>query len=65
MAWTWRYLDAEGSETRGPQLTFPDQAEAEAWLGETWSMLLESGVDSVTLLEDERVVYGPMGLGAV
>ena len=41
---------------------FPSQADAESWIGETWADLLEQGVDAVTLLEDDRVVYGPMGL---
>jgi hypothetical protein len=27
----WRYLDEQGTETTGPDLSFPDQTEAEAW----------------------------------
>ena len=41
---------------------FPAQADAETWIGETWAALLEGGVDADTLLEDDRVVYGPMSL---
>ena len=44
--------------------SFPTQSDAESWLGETWRVLLEAGVVQVTLLEDSREVYGPMGLAA-
>ena len=43
---------------------FASQADAESWVGEIWSDLAEAGVDAVTLLEHERVVYGPMSLHA-
>ena len=67
MAWTWRYEDssgapvepAEGALTADP---FPSQADAESWIGENWRELLAGGVQQVTLLEDDREVYGPMGL---
>ena len=69
MAWTWTY-------TMNPTMTltvstdsdcpvapsFPSQADAESWIGEAWRELLDAGVDSVALLEDERVVYGGMSL---
>ena len=64
MAWTWRYLSADDEEitpdTGNPE--FPNQSDAESWLGETWRELREQGVSSVTLLEDTREVYGPMSL---
>lgn len=41
---------------------FADQAEAEEWLGSAWSELLAQGVDEVTLLRGDEVVYGPMSL---
>lgn|GEM_PF-69643 len=41
---------------------FESQEEAEAWLSETWPELQDAGVDEVTLMQDEDVVYGPMGL---
>jgi hypothetical protein len=41
---------------------FSTQSDAESWVGEQWRDLLESGVDAVTLLEDDREVYGPMSL---
>ena len=31
-------------------------------LAETWPELQDAGVDEVTLMQDEDVVYGPMGL---
>lgn len=63
--WTWSYHDAGGSPVTSAEATatpFPSQAEAEAWLGETWSVLADDGVDSVTLHHGEHVVYGPMSL---
>ncbi len=64
-SWAWRYETASGDvvvldppEAPG----FPSQADAETWIGEEWQRLLEAGVDAVTLLEGERVVYGPMSL---
>jgi hypothetical protein len=45
-----------------PAETFPTQSDAESWLGEEWRSLLAGGVARVTLLEDDRVVYGPMSL---
>ena len=46
---------------RAPE-AFPAQADAESWIGEVWRDLLDHGVDAVTLLEGDRVVYGPMSL---
>lgn len=40
------------------------QGDAESWLGETWRELLAAGIDAVTLLEGDRIVYGPMKLTA-
>jgi hypothetical protein len=64
--WTWRYERTDGSVVdavpEGTPASFPAKADAESWIGEFWSTLLEAGVDAVTLLEDERVVYGPMSL---
>lgn len=63
--WTWRYERADGSVVSDESLArseFGNQADAETWIGETWRELLAAGVDQVTLLEGERVVYGPMSL---
>jgi hypothetical protein len=66
--WTWRLEDGSGQEVDVPSeyagRRFASQADAESWVGETWSELAEVGVDAVTLLEAERVVYGPMSLHA-
>jgi hypothetical protein len=61
MPWTWRY-EPETSPAGAASQEFPTQSDAETWIGETWRELLESGVEQVTLAEDDHVVYGPMGL---
>jgi hypothetical protein len=64
--WRWRYERHDGSTVAelpaGLPEGFPAQADAESWVGESWRELLDAGVDAVSLLEDERVVYGPMSL---
>ena len=71
MGWTWRYCDAhgttistaeDGTGTDLPAPSFPTQADAESWIGETWADLLAAGVDAVYLLDDQTLVYGPMSL---
>src|ERR1700691_3300053 len=67
MAWTWQFETADGTlvPSRGvPRETFTSQGDAESWLGENWRDLLAGGVDQVTLLEENRVEYGPMSLRA-
>lgn len=64
-SWWWRLEDSSGTEVRVPGLDrveFPSQSDAESWVGEEWEMLLEGGVDAVTLFEGGREVYGPMSL---
>lgn len=41
---------------------FEDQAQAEAWLGENYAAIADYGVIEVTLLEEDRIVFGPMSL---
>ena len=63
MSWTWRLESADGNLVTGPALpSHPNQSDAESWLGENWRALAEQGVAQVTLLEDDRVEYGPMSL---
>lgn len=65
MGWTWRYETRDGTVLERadlPSTAFPSQADAESWVGEAWRDLLAAGVDQVVLLEDDTVVYGPMGL---
>jgi hypothetical protein len=69
MSWTWRYEGPDGSPVEaGPeapaQPEFPTQSDAESWVGEVWRELLAAGVSAVTLFEDDRKTYGPMGLDA-
>lgn len=52
---TYRW-DQDGSPS------FDDQAAAEQWLSAHWRDLLAAGVDEVTLLCADEVVYGPMSL---
>lgn len=64
--WHWRLEDREGHEvTVTAELAdqrFPNQGDAESWVGEVYTDLLEEGVDAVTLYELDRKVYGPMSL---
>jgi hypothetical protein len=62
---TWRYEGPDGSPLSSPDLpasTFPSQADAESWVGETWRDLLAQGVEQVSLLRDDDVVYEGMSL---
>lgn len=63
--YTWRYERTDGSTVPDLGLSaaqFPTQAEAEAWFSEEWASIADAGVDQVTLLRGEEVVYGPMSL---
>lgn len=65
MDWTWRYETADGEQIAAPEgeaESFPNQADAESWIGEEWRRLLDAGVHQVVLLDGDRRVYGPMGL---
>ncbi|WP_243059731.1 hypothetical protein [Nocardioides sp. SR21] len=64
--WFWRLEDASGEEVTVvgdlAEQRFASQADAESWVGETWSDLAAEGVDAVVLFEHDRRVYGPMSL---
>jgi hypothetical protein len=64
MAWEWRYETTESGTVTTAEAapSFTSQADAESWIGEEWEQLLKAGIDAVTLLEDDREVYGPMSL---
>jgi hypothetical protein len=69
MTWHWRLEDPSGAtidpEALGVEVPASEnQGDAESWLGENWRDLLERGVATVTLFDDESEVYGPMGLAA-
>lgn len=57
MAWSWRYEGPNGPVTPSTSETFPSQADAESWLGQTWRELLAAGVGTVVLVEEDRVEY--------
>jgi hypothetical protein len=69
-SWRWRWEDSSGAEVEVPEEGaaaaaaggFTSQSDAESWIGEMWSSVLEEGVDQVTLFEADRLVYGPMSL---
>jgi hypothetical protein len=64
MSWTWRLETGDGGAV-DPDLDvpeFPSQSDAESWLGEVWRDLVAAGASAATLVEDGRVVYGPMSL---
>ena len=64
--WRWQLLDAAGEQVTITgdlaDATFASQADAESWVGEYYADLAAQGVDTVTLLEADRTVYGPMSL---
>ncbi len=66
--WSWRFERENGEEVavgaEHVDQRFPNQAEAESWVGEVWAELADGGVDAVTLFDGERRVYGPMSLHA-
>lgn len=67
MAYIWRYERSDGTvivdlPASATGEAFTTQADAENWVGETWRELVADGVDAVTLLSDDEVVYGPMSL---
>lgn len=58
--------DAELSEDErhglGLDREFEDREDAESWLGENFAELDDYGVASVSLYEDDELVFGPMSL---
>lgn len=69
MAYWWQADLAPGSETTPDDLQgagldqrFDDQISAEEWLSLFYLDLQDLGVTQVSLIEADRVVYGPMPL---
>ena len=64
MTFSWSAGDEPTGSTpvAGLDQEFPTQADAETWLTSSYEDLVDAGVDEVTLLEGDRVVYGPMSL---
>lgn len=48
----------------GLDQAWDDQGAAEEWLTGAYPDLLDAGVSAVSLVEEDRVVYGPMSLEA-
>lgn len=68
MSWYWRLEDPSGATvepaTIGVEVPRVDsQGDAESWLGENWRELLDSGVATAALFDDETQIYR-MGLAA-
>lgn len=61
MSWRWRPGPGEADRVELEQ-AFPTQGEAETWLGETYPELVAKGVRTVSLFDEDRLVYGPMSL---
>ncbi len=60
MAWAWRYVDVDsaGKPVDVQTETFPNQGDAESWIGENWRALAAKGnVAKVTLLHDDKMIY--------
>ena len=69
MAYFWIGQRADGASVStelmaeaGLAPRFDDQALAEQWLTAFYPELVELGVDAVVLMEEDRVIYGPMAL---
>ena len=45
-----------------PSRAWDDQAAAESWLTGAYPDLLDAGITTVSLYEEDRLVYGPMSL---
>lgn len=63
MAWIWQFEKTDGTNV-GASEAFESRGDAESWVGEAFEDLLHEGIDQVVLFEDDRQVYGPMGLAA-
>lgn len=68
MAYWWKptsgSYSTESLTSAGLMPRFDDQARAEEWLSLFFGDLQEGGVGDVSLFEEDRLVYGPMSLGA-
>lgn len=63
MSWTWKLESNDGKELDQTSVpSFDSQVDAETWVGDAWQSLLADGVDSVTLMEDDEVIYAEMSL---
>jgi hypothetical protein len=49
----WRYVDVAGDEL-GESQPFEEREAAETWLSESWSDLLQRGIEEVVLEDRDR-----------
>lgn len=66
--WSWTFEGPDGAPVQpaiAAGLTFPNQADAESWVGLSWRDLLAEGVEQVSLYEGDRLVYAAMSLRPV
>ncbi len=63
MSWFWSYESANG-EPIGQSEMFDSRGDAETWIGEMFSDLLDEGVAQVRLFDGVKEIYGPMSLSA-
>lgn len=63
MAYRWESAGAsDGAREAGLGRAFDTQEQAEAWLTAFYEDLVDTGVEMVSLVEEGRLVYGPMSL---
>lgn len=66
MSYWWRpgagTFDLAALESGGLLPRFDEQGRAEEWLALFFGDLQDEGVTDVSLLEEDRLVYGPMSL---
>lgn len=60
--WTTQDVDQARAEELGLEQPFDTQAQAEEWLTAFYDDLSEGGVTAVSLMNVDRLVYGPMSL---
>jgi hypothetical protein len=63
-SWQWLFADIAGVSTHGPSVSFTSQEAAEVWLQDNFEDLEDQGIATVSLMDGEHVVYGPMLLAA-
>lgn len=57
-------VPADQLDSLGLRQAWEHQTAAEEWLTAAYSDLLDAGVTAVSLVEEDRLVYGPMSLEA-
>jgi hypothetical protein len=58
MVFHWRFTppDTAPGDPPAPS-SFASQSDAESWLGESWRELAATGVQSVTLVDGQSILY--------